>query len=69
MRRRQRPVPAEVGMPEHLARFQVEDWPVGPPPPWWDSDREAWPYFKARLLHMRAVRAWKDAQTITVPPA
>ena len=67
MRRRQRPQPADPGMPEHLGRFRVEDWPVGPPPAWWDSDPRAWSYFKARVLHMRAVRAWEEAREGSSP--
>ena len=49
-------------MPSHLAQFRMEDWEVGPPPAWWDDPVEFWPYFKARLLHLRARRAWLDAR-------
>jgi hypothetical protein len=51
-------------MPEHLARLRAEDWSVGPVPPWWEPSEMPWAYFKARLLHMRAVRAWKGAQGV-----
>ena len=67
MRRRVRPGPPVDGVPERLARFRVEDWldQVGPPPAWWDDPPESWAPFKARILHMRAVRAWRDEHVVS----
>jgi hypothetical protein len=63
-RRREAPerdVAAELaGLPQRLRRFDPDEWPVGPPPPWWDQDDELpWEYFKARIEWQRAGEAWR----------
>lgn len=64
------------GVPEHLLRLRVADWPdPGPPPPWWDEDGEPWELHCARREWSRARRQWVresggsiDAVNLLCPP-
>ena len=73
MRRRQRPAAAGPAMPEHLARFRVEDWcdPTADPPEWWtwaNASNDRWSLAGTETVesywYMRAVRAWKQASPL-----
>ena len=68
MRRRQSPPAANLGVPERLREFRLEDWVDEREAPlrWWAEDRPSWYYLRARVAHLRAVRAWRAEHGVSV---
>lgn len=58
--RRRLPLPDPAAMPPELEVFDPEDWMrhVGEVPAFWDSGLGEWRAMRARLLFIRARRAW-----------